>query len=326
MEGDQLYPPLNAPPGMQTPVGVQPGVQSVEFARFLLVFGPSGAVSGVFVYQPGTTPGPGNPPVISITESATDPFGNTVDGGVTVGLPTSTQIRMQSVSGAGVLDFITNNASFNDAQISSFVAGLFVQTLFFGPSKVGHVDLAGFELNSSDGTGSANGQLVYKDLATNLHFPMTWDSRGLVSGVASINAVAPTTGSLGTPAQSETPHAATLKNGWTGSGKSYNGAFFWTDSDITASPVGTTGQLHIAFDLNPPAGVGANSVFMTLPAAWIPQTDQDVGGIAWNNPQPNNSASLPWVNINNVTGDVQMTGIEANVNMWAHIVVPFGTL
>lgn len=77
--GDGLRRPVNAPRGQGTPVGVQPGVTNgVEFARQVIVFGPAGTPVGVFVYAPGTTPGPGNVPVASMTAGTKDPYGNTV--------------------------------------------------------------------------------------------------------------------------------------------------------------------------------------------------------------------------------------------------------
>jgi hypothetical protein len=83
MAGDGLRRPLNAPPGITPSPGVQPGVSSgVIFARYVIVFGPAGTVSGIFVYAPGTTPGPGNPPIYSFGNSTTDPYGNTTTPGV----------------------------------------------------------------------------------------------------------------------------------------------------------------------------------------------------------------------------------------------------
>lgn len=96
---DQAYTPGGAPmaPGSQTPV---------VRARQVIVFGPSGQVVGIFVYAVGTTPGAGNPPVDSITRSATDPFGNAVQedfvaygsGGAYVQM-TDGQINFQGASG-----------------------------------------------------------------------------------------------------------------------------------------------------------------------------------------------------------------------------------
>jgi hypothetical protein len=83
MAGDGLRRPLNAPPGITPAPGVQPGTTTgVIFARYVIVFGPTGSVTGVFVYAAGTTPGPGNPPVISIGENTKDPYGNTVVPGI----------------------------------------------------------------------------------------------------------------------------------------------------------------------------------------------------------------------------------------------------
>jgi hypothetical protein len=77
--GGQQPASQGAPRGQQTPVGIQAGVSGgVEFARVVVVYGPTGAVNGVFIYQPGTTPGSGNGPVLSGTESATDLYKNTV--------------------------------------------------------------------------------------------------------------------------------------------------------------------------------------------------------------------------------------------------------
>jgi hypothetical protein len=61
--------------------GVGPSSGQVTRARVVIVSGPTGTVSGVFVYAPGTIPGPGNTPIAAMTASATDPFGNDVQPG-----------------------------------------------------------------------------------------------------------------------------------------------------------------------------------------------------------------------------------------------------
>jgi hypothetical protein len=77
-----LTPPANAPRGQALTPGVQPGTTGgVQFARVVVVFGPTGAVNGVFVYQPGTRPGTGNGPVLSGTEATADLYGNPVEPG-----------------------------------------------------------------------------------------------------------------------------------------------------------------------------------------------------------------------------------------------------
>lgn len=79
--GGQQPPGQGAPRGQKTPPGVQPGTTGVDFARVVIVFGPSGAVNGVFIYQAGTKPGAGNGPVLSGTLSAKDFYGNAVQSG-----------------------------------------------------------------------------------------------------------------------------------------------------------------------------------------------------------------------------------------------------
>lgn len=83
MAGDGLVPPLNAPPAGQIATGVQPGVsQAVVIANTVIIFGPTGSPTGLFVYEPGTTPGAGNPPIAWITASTADPYGNPVQPGI----------------------------------------------------------------------------------------------------------------------------------------------------------------------------------------------------------------------------------------------------
>lgn len=83
MSGDGLVPPLNAPPAGAPVPGVQPGTTSpVVIANIVIIFGPTGSATGLFVYQPGTKPAAGNPPIAWITANAVDPYGNTVQPGV----------------------------------------------------------------------------------------------------------------------------------------------------------------------------------------------------------------------------------------------------
>lgn len=104
---DQQYQTSGAAmaPGSQTPV---------VRARQVIIFGPSGPVVGLFVYAVGTTPGPGNPPVDSITRSGSDPFGNS-------GLPNDfvaygsggAYVQMTS----GELNFVGSSGQASPAQV-----------------------------------------------------------------------------------------------------------------------------------------------------------------------------------------------------------------
>jgi hypothetical protein len=68
---DQVRQPMGGGP-------LGPGTPNTFVGRIVVVYGPTGAVTGVFVYAPGTTPKLGNPPVAWMTESAKDPYGNAV--------------------------------------------------------------------------------------------------------------------------------------------------------------------------------------------------------------------------------------------------------
>jgi len=71
---DQQRTPMDSGP-------LGPGTSGTFKGRLVIIYGPTGAISGLFEYAPGTTPKLGNPPVYSITNSNFDPFGNAVRSG-----------------------------------------------------------------------------------------------------------------------------------------------------------------------------------------------------------------------------------------------------
>lgn len=127
-------------------------------------------------------------------------------------------------------------------------------------------------------------------------------------------AVAATMTSAGLTADSW--HQATLAGSWTGSGSGVNGLFYTRTVD---------GDVRIKADIINATATG-NSTCFTLPSGYIPATSQNFGGVGWNNPQPNNSASLPWVFVSS-SGAVQLTGIEvANRQLFFDVRAPLGAL
>jgi hypothetical protein len=84
-------PPQNAPSGQSPVPGVTPGQSSaITFADKIVVFGPG---NGVFIYQQGTVPGLGNPPIAWMSSGLVDPFGNV--------LPSTTGVAGSGVFMAG---------------------------------------------------------------------------------------------------------------------------------------------------------------------------------------------------------------------------------
>lgn len=79
------------------------GPGTIANVPFLIVSGPTGEPVGLFLYQPGTSPALGNPPVISVTESPDDPFGNPVQSGVVVATTTGGFIQINTSSGQAFL-------------------------------------------------------------------------------------------------------------------------------------------------------------------------------------------------------------------------------
>ena len=106
-------PPVNAPDAADLSPGIQPGIQNgLIIGNLVIIFGPSGAIGGYFQYQQGTTPGPGNQPIVSITNSSTDPFGNPTVGGAVVTYQTFGGNQMfASALGAGSIQFYYYNGT-----------------------------------------------------------------------------------------------------------------------------------------------------------------------------------------------------------------------
>lgn len=120
--GDGLVRPLNAPPSRGLVPGVQPGVSSaIVIANYVIVFGPTGTPTGVFVYQPGTKPALGNPPVAWMTAASKDPYGNTLPATGIVSYDGIANFS-QLLSGNLILGHATWNA-FADITLSSSIQG-----------------------------------------------------------------------------------------------------------------------------------------------------------------------------------------------------------
>src|SRR5581483_1572653 len=92
--------------------GIQPGDSGLDLAQIVIIFGPSGTISGLFEYEPGTTPGLGNPPVVAITASTTDPYGNPLPTG---GIPS---VLVQAVGGTGPYVIINPPGGENFASVN----------------------------------------------------------------------------------------------------------------------------------------------------------------------------------------------------------------
>lgn len=102
--------PLNAPQGPTAGIGVQAGVTGGEvLARLVIVFGTN---AGVFVYN--GTPSASNPPIASMTEASTDPYGNPVVTGVATYVTIAAvlyalRLGLSTVSGSPTPAFFLHN-------------------------------------------------------------------------------------------------------------------------------------------------------------------------------------------------------------------------
>lgn len=184
MNGDDLVRPLNAPPGGALFPGIQPGSTGVIAANQVIIFGPTGVPTGLFLYQPGTTPGLGNPPVEWISNSTTDPFGNPL---VTSGI-------------------VTFNATFNavaylSGGFANFNAGGFAPGTIGAPGDT--LTITSIQTTAGDTTASV---VIRSALQAG-------NSAG---GVTLPGTVIATAGTAASPSHiiTDTWHPFTLINGW----------------------------------------------------------------------------------------------------------------
>ena len=327
-QSDGLVRPLNAPSGQQVLPGVQPGVTGgVVLASYVIVYGSinaAGTGPGLFIYN--GSPGPGNPPVLSDTLATQDPYGNAIAPGIWAGQYGGIQAGLDINPATGYGQVLLPTGAASEALAGGLAAaaiggGSIVQ--FFSPQDASPAsDRIILQLgdNASSAPASATWFMVYNDPSGAPHTQVAGNYQGVfLDLIAGLTAVMPGTGTSTTnSAQPETWHVAgvggapALINGWAGSGSGVNGLRYRLTPES---------ELEIEADIiNATFAPPGNSVCLHLPAGWIPGTSRNRPA-AWNNPQANNSASPPWVNVNG--GAIQLTGIEAaNKEIFFHIWVP----
>lgn len=319
---DGLVRPLNAPQGQQVLPGIQPGVSgAVVTAQFVIIFGTSGQQSGgLFIYH--GSPGPGNPPIFSISNATEDPYGNAIAAGIWAGQFGGTQAGLEFNGTEGQLLFpVGGTAPANVGGIAGIAAGPGgAEVQVFSPQDASpDNDRVFMVLADHQSVGpSAAYFLVYQDANGTGWIQVEGGNAGLaLSAVAGITAVLPGTGtSVTNAAQPETWHTATpLLNSWAGSGSGVNGLFYRLTPD---------NEVELIADILNATATG-NSVVYTLPAGYRPATAVNLQ-IGWNNPQASNAASAPWLNVS-TGGAVQVTGIEsANHETFFRVKFPLGSL
>jgi hypothetical protein len=221
--GDGLVRPLNAPSGQQVQPGVQPGVSGgVVLASYVIVFGQAtgGAGPGIFIYS--GSPGPGNPPVFSMSNATQDPYGNAIAPGIWSGQFGGTQAGLQ-VNGPllGELAFpVAGSSATGTASIvgASVGTGGSVMQIASAIDPAPDNDRVFMQLADHAAIGSsAVWFLVYQDANGTEWVQATGGNAGMaLNSVSGLTGVLPGTGtSITNAAQPETWHNLTLDAGWT---------------------------------------------------------------------------------------------------------------
>jgi hypothetical protein len=206
---------------------VQPGTSGgTVLAQFVIVFGQSGsgtgAAPGVFIYE--GSPGPGNPPLFSMSNATEDPYGNAIAPGIWAGKFGGIQAGLDVAPGGNLGQVVLPTGASGEALGGGLAGGLaggsgqsFVQV--FGPQgPAPNNDRAIMSFFDSIAGGGAVWAIVYNSLVTSTAITqLQGDFTGVtVNGVHAFTAVLPGTGtSTSAPAQPETWHNLVPDAAWT---------------------------------------------------------------------------------------------------------------
>jgi hypothetical protein len=254
-----------------------------------------------------------------MSNATEDPYGNPIASGIWAGPFGGTQAGLEYNGAYGQALFPVGGSSV--AALAGGIAGTATVgggsvVQFFSASDASPLNdrVLVDSVDNAGGGGSARMLGIYIDTSGTVHTLWSYDLGGMVlQAVNTLSAVQPGTGtSLTNVAVPETWHPAALINGWAGSGSGVNGLRY---------RIVPGGELEIEADIiNAGFVPPGNSVCFNLPAGWIPGTSRNRPA-AWNNPQVNNSATVPWVNV--TAGAIQVTGIEvANKEIFFHVWIP----
>lgn len=282
---DGLIAPLNAPPGQLTPIGIQPGTTSpVVIANLVIIFGPAGNPVGLFVYQPGTIPGPGNPPVAWVSPSTADPYGNAIQPGIML----AQLISSGNAQGGLIWNTIVGSepllALFPNSTVGFTGHSPFVTAQVFNRGAAN--EQLALSLGGGAGSGVASPVMVNlfsvsKDGTLVAHISFYGGASGNLIADLSVNGLAAANPSVA--GSIETWHPMALLNSWA------NVAGFATAKyRRVASPFNS---VEIIGAINAAAATAAT--FFTLPANYIPASQQPVCSMGANAAIP--AGLSPWI-------------------------------
>lgn len=285
----------------------------VTTAQIVIVSGPTGVVSGVFVYEPGTTPAAGNPPIAGLTASSTDPYGNAIPH---PGLFAQTQggnsfylLLSPLFEGVTGLFFGTRAAAENP---TDGAAGIFqILNTLGGGAQSAVTRMSGTELKSpngsfvsidyfsaaSDGSFTAEGVISYTDNAGTEYDLALWGVGGFFISVCNhLQAQDP---SVTTKPQAEVWHPISLPGGLTGTLRCRQAAesnFAIYDVNVNFA-YSTSAQTFTCGSAPAPAA---------QPSAYYPAGTQRLYGLAVNGAPSGITASVPRLFIPAGSGAIQV--------------------
>lgn len=225
--------------------------------------------AGIFFYN--GTPALGNLVFSVAPVAGTDPYGNVYGTINTVGVSGQVQMQLSDDGfGNGRLNFLISG--YNNAGLYGGTNGAYAFEAMYGPSRtaVGHRDYVQLSLFSSDGSSSANAEIVYYDDTGTGHEYLYVDYTGAnIQACSVLLATKPGTGTSATnPAQAEGWNGLTCLGTWT----LVKGPYY------RLMPGGQTVQMFAAATTTAFTGTQQLSVTGALAAGYRPITTWNMGG------------------------------------------------
>lgn len=261
--------PLNAPPGVPLPVGVQAGASSaVVVANRVIIIGEAGEV---LIYN--GTPGPGTLAVAITGSAGADQYGNEWAGDISVGLNTQYPLYITENGSQAQIQFVAPGG-YKDALIfmveGSGVASLGIE----GPASTvaGENDVAVVNIDSNNGSSSAGMNFTYSDADGGGHSMISYNCGGVAMPTTGIiTGVLPGTGQSPTnPAVPETWHTVDYAGSW-------GPAAAGNDLQYQQLPLGEGDVVFLTGRLEVPSSPGNPSTISTITNdAYWPAHDQPI--------------------------------------------------
>ncbi|MHB1595388.1 MAG: hypothetical protein ACYCO9_16395 [Streptosporangiaceae bacterium] len=227
--------------------------------------------------------------------------GTTIEGATLIaGTTGSPQVKITSSGGVGEIQFPLPSTLYNPALFNADIPTNFAQLLLAGPTLISHPDWISHEINSSDGTSTAN-EVIFYNTATTPSAPYEMahvDNTGFNIDAGSVTGAAPGAN----PAVPDAWRGLGVPSGWTGhltAGGTTQGGRYYKMAEAQA--------VWIDIFLSAPSGGATSATFpYSIASGWLPSVSR-----FWPAALNGSTAANARIYVNAGNGEVQILGLPA---------------